>query len=243
MPVATKLIPNGDSALDIHFDSPQSEALSRVIISLAREIAARQFKGITDIIPAYQSLTLIFDPQLTDNIRLGEQLTPLTLAVKPQPDSTDKRKILEVPVCYEVEFAPDLSVLTRHTGLSPAQIIERHTRPLYLIHMLGFSPGFCYLGGLDPSLHCPRKSSPSVQVPAGAVGIGGKQTGIYPQPTPGGWQIIGRTPLRLFAPEKDQPFLARPLQRVRFIAISHADFIRLDAVDKPTETMSSKWQK
>jgi len=130
-------------------------------------------------------------------------------------------------VCYGGDLGPDLAAVARHTGLSPAEVIALHTTPTYRVHMIGFAPGFPYLGGLDARLNTPRRAEPRPLVPAGAVGIAGAQTGIYSLPTPGGWQLIGRTPLRLFAPAADPPTLLRAGQHLRFVPIGAAEFQRL----------------
>ena len=233
---------NGDAALDICFGAAASMALSETIIALAQAIESASISAVTEVIPAYQCLTVCFDPlRLAETAKDGDPtsslrkqlsiLTEHTLAAPPHISGT--RHLIKIPVCYEPDFAPDMATMCKHTGLTAQEIIQRHTAPRYLVHMLGFTPGFLYLGGLDQRLHCPRKDRPELRVPAGSVGIGGAQTGIYPQATPGGWQIIGRTPLALFRPEQDPAFIARPLDRIQFIAISSATFTHYDAQSVP----------
>lgn len=216
---------NGDSAFDIRFDATPSEDLSRRIIALEQAIEARDWNCIQDLIPAYQCLTICFDPLGCDRAELISDVEALAQKLLTGPPKLAKpSRLIRIPVCYEAEFAPDMPRVSDYTGLSAEEIISRHCAPHYLVHMLGFSPGFLYLGGLDPALHCPRKETPAVSVPAGAVGIGGSQTGIYPQATPGGWQIIGRTPLQLFRPQCQLPFVAEPLDRVEFYPIDRKQF-------------------
>ncbi|HEV3410347.1 MAG TPA: 5-oxoprolinase subunit PxpB [Chthoniobacterales bacterium] len=129
-----------------------------------------------------------------------------------------------IPVCYEREFALDLDAVARHTGLSPDEVVQRHSAARYVVGCVGFTPGFPYLSGLPPELATPRRTAPRTQVPAGSVGIGGAQSGIYPQVSPGGWNIIGRTPLRLFDLAQNPPALLQAGNRVRFRAISRAEF-------------------
>jgi KipI family sensor histidine kinase inhibitor len=124
---------------------------------------------------------------------------------------------VEIPVCYGLEYGPDLDAVAAHCGLSPDEVIARHTAAEYRVYMLGFSPGFPYLGGLDPNIAAPRRETPRIKVPAGSVGIAGMQTGIYPLESTGGWQIIGRTPMRLFDPGLEEPCLLRPGDRLRFV--------------------------
>jgi inhibitor of KinA len=139
------------------------------------------------------------------------------------PPHTRGREV-DLPVCYGGEFGPDLEELARFHGLTNQQLIDLHTEPAYSVYMLGFAPGFPYLAGLHRQLHTPRRSSPRAQVPAGSVGIGGAQTGVYPLATPGGWNIIGRTPLALFRPDDDVPSLLRPGDRLRFRPVGAAEF-------------------
>jgi inhibitor of KinA len=134
---------------------------------------------------------------------------------------------VEIPVCYGGDFGPDLDLVASHAQLTPAEVIARHAAPEYLVYMVGFAPGFPYLGGLDAGLATPRRTQPRPLVPAGAVGIAGAQTGIYSLPTPGGWQLIGRTPRRLFDPGRNQPSLLQAGDRLRFVPISEAEFQQL----------------
>ena len=142
------------------------------------------------------------------------------------PAAPRDAEAIEIPVCYGGEFGPDLDAVATHCGLEPAEVSARHAAGDYRVAMLGFMPGFAYLLGLDESLHMPRRASPRTRVPAGSVAIGGAQTGIYPRELPGGWQLIGRTPLTLFDPSQAEPALLRPGQRVRFRAIDAAAFAR-----------------
>lgn len=239
MSFAFQLIQNGDSALDICFGRAPGEALSKVIIGLQRllqrEIAHGHWPGLQELIPAYQYLTVCYDPLETFSrgqtaIGLQTRLQAFTaqaLASHDFPQSQMEAHppaLIEIPVCYDERFAVDMDAVCTYTGLSRHQVIALHSKPDYLVHMLGFSPGFLYLGGLDPKIHCPRKEQPALRVAAGSVGIGGAQTGIYPQATPGGWQIIGCTPLRLFEPLREYPFVARPLDHIRFVPISPQEF-------------------
>ncbi|QFT53451.1 5-oxoprolinase subunit PxpB [Microbulbifer sp. THAF38] len=216
---------NGDSALDIRFSAKPSANLSRYIIGLRQYILKHGPNGLTDLIPSYQCLTIIFVPTLFDNESLSQEVHRLTRSFLENPEKIKRKpRTIRIPVCYESTFAPDMTVLSKYTDLSPEEIIQLHTASPYLVHMLGFSPGFLYLGGLDPRLHCPRKDKPRASIPAGAVGIGGSQTGIYPQATPGGWQIIGQTPLQLFQPYSESPFIAAPLDTVEFFPINKLEF-------------------
>ncbi|WGL18244.1 5-oxoprolinase subunit PxpB [Microbulbifer bruguierae] len=235
---------NGDTALDICFSAEPSEDLSKLIIGLEAFLGSAKQREhspeILEMIPAYQCLTVCYSPlfgqqqaqpsaaTIHDKLQraVGEFLEERQ--VDPTPYSQRASELVRIPVCYEDTFAPDMAQVCEYTGLDRQTVIERHTSRSYLVHMLGFTPGFLYLGGLDESIACPRKATPSLRVAAGSVGIGGQQTGIYPQSTPGGWQIIGRTPLKLFQPEKTFPFIAHPLDRVQFFAISAHEFLILE---------------
>ena len=139
-----------------------------------------------------------------------------------------KSRTVEIPICYGGDFGPDLGVVAAQAKISPEDVIKRHSRAEYFVHLVGFAPGFAYLGGLPKELATPRRATPRTQVPAGALGIGGAQTGIYPMVTPGGWNLIGRTPLRMFRPEQNPPTLLLAGDRVKFRAISRAEFAKLE---------------
>ncbi|WP_444997535.1 5-oxoprolinase subunit PxpB [Aliikangiella sp. IMCC44359] len=221
-----RIVPNGDSAITLIFNAPISQELSHFIIHLATTIQKSLSDIIDDTIPAYQSLTICFQPLLISQAQLSEKLSAL-IHLNHAPLAV-KGKTIEIPVCYSTNFAPDMQWVCQQTELTTEQIIQLHTQTEYLVHMLGFSPGFLYLGGLNKKLHCNRKPVPVSKVAAGSVGIGGQQTGIYPQATPGGWQIIGRTPKQLFKPESHSPFIASPLDTIKFVSISEAEFEQLN---------------
>lgn len=167
-----------------------------------------------DIVPGMNNLTAIFDPQQQHPQAMLETLQALA-------DNTDpllfQAREIQIPVVYGGEFGPDLDVVAQHAQLSPTEVVALHSSASYLVYFLGFQPGFAYLGGLSPTLATPRRSDPRLQVPAGSVGIGGSQTGIYPAASPGGWQLIGRTTLPLFHPLHTPPTLLQPGDLVRFI--------------------------
>jgi inhibitor of KinA len=183
-------------------------------------------------VPAFTTLTVYYDPWLVSENgrhppyeRVAQLLRELLPAAQAATETITAA--VEIPVCYGGEFGPDLDFVAGHTGLATEEVIALHAAPDYLVHMIGFAPGFPYLGGLDARLATPRRPRPRPLVPAGAVGIAGPQTGIYSLPTPGGWQLIGRTPLRLFNPEWAQPSRLQAGQRLRFVPISAAEFGRL----------------
>lgn len=176
--------------------------------------AFRERPGVREVVPGMNNLTVVVDPLASDAVRLLEELQAgWDRSIAADPPARE----LRIPVQYGGQAGPDLDLVAQHAGLSHAQIIELHAAAIYTVFFLGFLPGFAYLGGMDPRLGTPRRSEPRIEVPAGSVAIGGDQTGIYPMVSPGGWQIIGRTALKLFEPNRDPPALLRPGDRVRFV--------------------------
>lgn len=216
------MVANGDAAITILFKDPLSERLSRQIHWLGKFCAQKLAERVTDIIPAYQSLTLCYCPCQ----RTQEHIQQVLQAVLADelPEDGHESRLITVPVCYDRDYGPDLASLAKDCGMTTEQVIALHSNADYLLHMLGFSPGFLYLGGLSSKLACARKPVPSARVAAGSVGIGGNQTGIYPQASPGGWHIIGRTPIALFNPHSSSPCVAQPLDKVRFKPITVQEF-------------------
>ena len=229
-PSAVRLYPLGDAAIVLEFGTAIRPATHRAIADFGGRLARLSFVGLREYVPGFTTLTVYYDPWLasengryTPYERVAAQLRELLAAAEATAAALETEAV-KIPVCYGGEFGPDLEFVAAHTDLSPAEVITQHTAPEYLVHMIGFAPGFPYLGGMDARLATPRRPQPRTLVPAGAVGIAGPQTGIYSLPTPGGWQLIGRTPLALFNPEWAAPSRLRAGQRLRFMAISEADF-------------------
>ncbi len=208
--------PQGDSALLLYGGEQIDESLNNYLIACARQL--KKIPGVIDTTVAYSSLTVLFEPlqisyqQLCDSVA---ELIQTELAI-----AQEMGRLVRIPVCYHPSLAPDLPALADHCGLSIDEVIRRHCQPTYRVYCLGFMPGFLYLGGLDPALACPRHSTPRVEIEAGSVGIAGNQTGIYPMSSPGGWQLIGRTPLTLFDHNRQPPTLASPGDQLEFYPIS-----------------------
>lgn len=200
-----------------------SEQTGAQVAALREAIADAHMVGVEETIPAYASLLVKYDPFLTDYAALCEALRGLESRLSAV--SSGEGRVVEIPVCYGGAYGEDLPFVAQHAGLSEQEVVALHSARPYRIYMLGFLPGFPYLGGLDERLHTPRLATPRTKIPAGSVGIGGKQTGIYPMESPGGWQLIGRTPLTLFAPDCPLPYAAG--DRIRFVPIDEAEFERI----------------
>lgn len=211
---ALRIHPLGEAALCCTLPAPVSLAQQQRIWQLAAGL--QRVAGVQELIPGMNNLTLVFDPLHADPAALAEAAQALW--ARP-PARRAAGRLVEIPVVYGGDAGPDLAAVAAHCGLSPDEVVRRHTQARYDVYFIGFQPGFAYLGGLDPALHMPRRAEPRVTVPAGSVGIGGAQTGIYPLATPGGWQLIGRTALALFDPAADPPTLLAPGDRVRFVAV------------------------
>jgi len=221
--------PLGETALLLRFGDGLDPAVSARVHAAATVLRAAQLPGLVDIAPAYATLALHYEPAAWLDANGGKPWRNFGAAVRavlaaPPIEGTLAPRVVEVSVCYGGDFGPDLDALASHANLAPAEVIARHVGVVYTVAMLGFAPGFAYLFGLDPALQMPRRASPRTRVPAGSVAIGGAQTGIYPSELPGGWQLIGRTPLVLFDARRDPPSLLMPGDRVRFIAIDASEF-------------------
>jgi inhibitor of KinA len=234
-----EITPLGDCAVLVRltgdFEADPESALEKVLTA-QKTLAAAKIPGVIELAPAYTTVALFYDPiraieagAPVEDIfswfeqRIGDAISNAKNASAHSIPSTT----VEIPVCYASEFAFDLDDVARRTDLEPNEVIALHSSTEYRVHCVGFTPGFPFLGGLPPKLAAPRRETPRTEIPAGSVGIGGKQTGIYPVKSPGGWNIIGRTPLRLFDPQRNPPVLVRAGDGVRFRPISREEFDQL----------------
>lgn len=224
--------PLGEAALLLRFGDTLEPALTHSVQGLANLLRQAPTDGVLELVPSYSALAVHFDPLKTDLDQVAAWVRTRLRDNGPSAHR-DASRLIEIPVCYGGDFGPDLADVAAHAGLGETDVIALHTRPEYTVAMIGFLPGFPYLLGLDPRLAMPRLPTPRAQVRTGAVGIGGAQTGIYPQESPGGWRLIGRTPERLFDARRMSPSLLLPGDRVRFVAVSPADFKRLEREDAP----------
>jgi 5-oxoprolinase (ATP-hydrolysing) subunit B len=207
--------PASDRSLLVFFGDQISLDLHREVLRLLRAFEELP-RGILNLHPAFASVLIDFDPRRRSHQEVEEMVRARLAETRATPISESRR--LEIPVRYGGEYGPDLEDVARHTGLSPAEVVRRHSSADYLVYFLGFSPGFPYLGGLPPELASPRLPAPRTKVPAGSVAIGGSQTGIYSMQSPGGWRIIGRTVVRLFDASASPPALLRAGDHLRFVA-------------------------
>ena len=222
----------GEGGVVVELGEGIDPAVNARVHQLARAMTARLGGEIVEVVPSYRSLLVIHDPLRTSRDRVVEVVEALVEALEGGPVPAPGRMV-RIPTCYGPAHSPDLAEVARLSGLAVEEVVRRHAGPSYLVHFLGFTPGFPYLGGLDPSLATPRLDSPRARIPAGSVAIGGVQTGIYPMESPGGWRIVGRTPLRLFDPRAARPFLLAPGDGLRFVPIDEATF---DAIAAAVES-------
>jgi len=219
--------PLGDSALLIHFDNLIDEALNEKVLSIYKTLKTSSLPFV-DVVPAYGSIAVYYDPlkfhakEQTAFNTIKELVEPL-ITTEDSPDNASPRQI-KIPVCYAKKFALDSEELARQRNISTEDIIHLHTATTYRVYMIGFLPGFAYMGRVDMRLATPRMSQPRTFVPAGSVGIAGEQTGIYPLTSPGGWNIIGRTPLKIFDTAKDDAVFFQPVDAVTFYSITEDEF-------------------
>ena len=216
----------GDSALNLEFAHAISAETSAKIRLAAENLTADPIEGITELVPTFCSLMVYYNPLVITFDELSARLRGKLHDVGEADLSV--RKIVQIPVCYGGEYGPDLGNVARHAGMSEREVVGIHTAHDYLIDMLGFLPGFAYLGGLDPRLHTPRLATPRTRIEPGSVGIGGEQTGIYPLASPGGWQIIGRTPLRPYDPDREEPILYAAGEYLRFVPITPDEYAAIE---------------
>jgi inhibitor of KinA len=211
-----RVVAMGDSCLGLFLEEKIDPAINARCVALAEALERRAIPGVRDIVPAYRSVSIHFDSLRLDRETLQKELVRMRVAEggSPAPD----REPVEIGVCYGGEAGPDLASVATFGGCSEDEVVRLHTATLYRVYMLGFLPGFAYLGIVDPRIAMPRLDAPRLRVPAGSVGIAGTQTGIYPCETPGGWRIVGRTFTKVFDSTRIEPFLLRAGDRVRFVS-------------------------
>jgi len=226
-----RIVPASDASWLVTFGSgPDAQ---RHVQDFAAALLAAALAGVRNVHPAYGSVLVVCDPSVQDPTRLARELEALSATARARADA--RTTVVELPVCYGGAFGPDLDFVAQRCGLDPAAVVRLHAEPIYDVAFLGFAPGFPYLDGLAQQLATPRLDAPRTHVPAGSVGIAGGQTGVYPVDSPGGWRLIGRTPRRLFRPDRSPPALVEMGERVRFRSISRREFEELARADTPAD--------
>jgi inhibitor of KinA len=235
-----EIVPLGDSALIVRvrerFEDAPDQTLNEVLRTF-RRLQDAAIPGVIELAPGYTTVAVFFDPIVVANAapKLDEALDSLMERVRGVVAAGANRgrrvrsrkgnaRLVEIPVCYDPEFGFDLENVAHHAQISPREVVDLHSRAEYRVSCIGFVPGFPFLAGLPKELATPRRPTPRKEIPAGSIGIGGAQTGIYPLRSPGGWNLIGRTPLHLFDPKKTPPAFLRAGDRVGFRAITREEF-------------------
>lgn len=222
-----RILVSSDQSLCVEFGNVISEEINNKVRAYTIVAERAAIEGVVEYVPTYRSVTVHYRPEVITYAALKDRLLALIDAMG-EVDIPPVQTI-EIPVLYGGEYGPDLAHVAEVNGLTEQEVITIHGKPEYVIYMLGFTPGFCYLGGMDPRISTPRLEVPRVRIPAGSVGIAGSQTGIYPVDSPGGWQLIGRTPLRMYDPSRERPILLDAGMHLRYYPIDQAEFDRLHA--------------
>lgn len=220
-----RILTAGDSSLLVEFGKEISPTINRKIAATVQLMKEQHIEGVVDMIPAFCSLLINYDPRVISYEEIKERVQALLKVDAKTGEGT--KKIFEIPVCYGGEYGPDIANIAANAGLTEEEVIKIHSSRDYLIYMLGFLPGFCYLGGLDERIHTPRLANPRIKINAGSVGIGGSQTGIYPLDSPGGWQLMGMTPVKTYDPEREVPILVEAGDYIRFVPIDEQEYKRI----------------
>ena len=220
----------GDRGLLVEFGEGIDPKVNTKVRAMAKFLEKKTPKGVKEMLPTYRSLLFIYDPGVTNPDILCKRIEKFNNTLEKM--EIDPFKVVEIPVCYANKFGPDMENVQKAHGLTTEEVIFLHSKPEYLIYMVGFTPGFAFLGGLDEKLHTPRLTTPRMLVPEGSVGIANNQTGMYPIASPGGWQLIGKTPLKLFAPDRANPFLYKAGDKIKFKPISQTEYDLLEQKEK-----------
>ena len=215
----------GDTSLSVEFGDVINEAINHDIRAYKIALEKAGIPGIVETVPTYRSLMVHYDPSVIPYAQIRMKLEQLLdemgeIEIPPSP-------VLEIPVLYGGEMGPDLPFVAENAGMSEEEVVKIHSSAEYLIYMLGFTPGFTYLGGMSEKIAAPRLKAPRVKIPAGSVGIAGTQTGVYPIDSPGGWQLIGRTPVKMYDPERETPILPEAGQYIHFFPVTQEEYDRI----------------
>ncbi len=227
-----KVYPIGDMALSVDFGNVIDESSNNKVMKLEKYLKEKSPDGILEMAPSYRALMIQYDPEKIEYHQLEELVTDLSRKVDTVREENTNQIVHLIPCCYGGNYGEDLSGMEKITDLSSEEIIRIHSGKDYKIYMLGFLPGFVYLGGMDERIAAPRLDEPRVAIPAGSVGIGGKQTGVYPIASPGGWRLIGTTPVKFYDPDREKPILCSAGEYVRFVPVSPEEFRKIEAAQK-----------
>ncbi len=237
--ISYELYPLGDAALVVRFGQQIAPEVHIQVRALAASLDANPFAGLVEYVPAYTTVTVYYDPWMVSSggthhhayDKVADILQKL--CEKLDAAHTMVPDVVEIPVCYGGAYGPDLEYVASYQQIAAQEVIALHTSAVYTVYMLGFAPGFPYLGGMPKRIATPRRDTPRQYVPAGSVGIAGAQTGIYPMETPGGWQLIGQTYVSLFDPIRNPPALLKAGDQVRFVAVSEDNYQTGEHIDEP----------
>lgn len=217
--------PVGDQAILCEFGREIAEGTNDKVHALSECIKRKKIHGVTEVLPTYGSLLVFYNASVISYARLKKAIG--RYRVSKAAKALQVKKTLLVPCLYGKEYGPDLEQMSAELALEQSEIMDIHQSADYKIYMLGFLPGFVYLGGLDKRIHMPRLDVPRTKIPAGSVGIGGNQTGVYPMESPGGWRLIGRTPLDFYNPDTDPPVLCHAGEYIRFVSITEKEYVAI----------------
>jgi inhibitor of KinA len=219
--MSMRIVPAGDSAVVVELEDRIDPAVNAKAIALAEAVQAAGLHGVRDVVPTYRSVAVYFDPLRVDYDAL---LALLESSERSPATGSRTASRVRIPVCYGDDLGPDLAEVASFAGVGEDDVVRMHTAVRYRVFMLGFVAGFAYLGAVDERIAMPRHATPRLKVPLGSVGIAGSQTGVYPAETPGGWRLIGRTPVKPFDPDRADPFLMKAGDEVDFYAITRTEY-------------------
>lgn len=229
-PFAYTISACGDQAVTISFGNTINEVINKYVLQVFTSIQQKTIPGVKDIIPAYSSITVVYNtPYIINQLKAGSAYTYIVnlleeMLLTAVDNRVEENNIVKIPACYDAAFAPDLQNIATQKNMRVEDVVAAHTNKVYRVYMLGFLPGFTYMGMVDESISMPRLATPRTNVPAGSIGIAGTQTGIYPFQSPGGWNIIAQTPLKLFDADRLVPVLLQAGDHVQFYAVSQQEF-------------------
>jgi inhibitor of KinA len=242
MPTHVRFLPAGDTAVVVEFGLDIDRAVSERVLRLSTRVREAALPGVIETVPTFRSLAIHYDPLTTSGAAVAEAAR---LFLDDAAHESKPQRLWRVPACYEEPYGPDLADVAERTGLTPAEVVSLHTTTQFHVYMVGFLPGFPYMGDLPPELVLPRRTDPRVRVPAGSVAMAMAMTGVYPVESPGGWHLIGATPIRLFDLAWEQPAQFAPGDAVRFDPVTPAEYERVRAAVErgdyalPSESLSA----